>query len=267
MLAAKASLQKFRGKGDVTEELGRISKGILEEEKHGKGSLSELVTNSHNRKCVLLAFAMTSIQQLTGVLAIQSYAETVFQETKHILQPDIANIIYFVMYFLATLIALVMVDISGRRPLILISTVTVCITLFTNGTYLFLKNATDVDVTGFEYIQIIALLVFTVAFSIGLNNVPVLVSSEIFPSHIKGKAFCVINICFSFVSTIVIKYFGWANDNFGMYVPFFTYGACSLVGVVLIAIYLPETKQKTLEDIQMEMKSKKSKKEIANGVL
>uniref|UniRef100_A0A6P7F6V3 Facilitated trehalose transporter Tret1-like n=1 Tax=Diabrotica virgifera virgifera TaxID=50390 RepID=A0A6P7F6V3_DIAVI len=257
---AKESLQKFRGKGEVDDEIGRISKGIMEEEKYAKGGLKELFLKPQYRNCLFLALSMTSLQQLSGILGIQSYCQEVFQETSNIIDPKVANLIYYLLYFLATLVALVLIDISGRKPLVLFSSVVVCITLFTISAYSYIKNSTHIDLSGYEYIQIVAILVYICAYSIGLNCVPILVSSEIFPSHIKSKAFCVINLCYSVVSTSVVKYFSWSASTFSLAVPFFTFAIFSFASVIILSIFLPETKGKTLEDVQLQMRSNKLKK-------
>lgn len=255
---ATSSLQKFRGKGEVTEELGRISKGIEEEKKLGEGTFKELIFTTQNRNCLILALGLTAIQQLTGILAIQSYCESFFNDTSDILSANVGNLIYFVIYFLGTLIALFIIDITGRKPLALFSTVLICLTLLTDATFLYIKNSTNIDVKGFEYVQIVSILFYIAAYSIGINCVPILVSSEIFPSHIKGKAFCLINVCYSLVSSSVVQYFSW-SEAFGLEVPFYTFAVISFIGTVFIALYLPETKGKTLEDVQSQMKSLKKK--------
>ncbi|XP_057654473.1 facilitated trehalose transporter Tret1-like isoform X1 [Diorhabda carinulata] len=259
MSLATSSLQKFRGKGEITEELERISNGIEEENKLGKGTFYELVFTPQNRNCLILALAMTALQQLTGILAIQSYCDILFNETNDILSANVGNLIYFVIYFVGTSIALFVIDIFGRKPLVLFSTSIICVTLLTDATFLYIKSSTDVDVRGFDYVQIISILIYIAAFSIGLNCVPILVSSEIFPSHIKGKAFCLINVCFSLVSSGVVQFFSWSK-GFGLEVPFYTFAFVSLIGTIFLAVYLPETKGKTLEDVQSRMKNLRGKK-------
>lgn len=81
--------------------------------------------------------------------------------------------------------------------------------------------------------------------------------SEVFPTNIKAFALCIMQIFFGGIVTLVSKYFHWTNETFGMHVPFLTFAAFSILGAVFVSLVIPETKGKTLEDIQIELSSKK----------
>ncbi|CAH1155583.1 unnamed protein product [Phaedon cochleariae] len=254
-LAAEASLRKYRGKSDVVEEIDRITKSLMQNSDEGR--FIDLVRNKFHRKSLLLAMGLIIFQHLSGIMAIQSYCETVFIESSSFLNPTISNLIYFIVYFFATVLSQFLVDIFGRRLLLLSSTGLVIAMLLLNGTYLYIKNWTTIDTTSFDFLQLVAILIYILTFSIGLNTVPTLIASEIFTPNIKGVAFCVINICYSLISTVVIKFFIWSKDTFGMFVPFYIFAICSMLGMGFSAMFMPETKNKTLEKIQMEIRGQK----------
>lgn len=253
---ARRSLRKLRGKWDVSEEIKRIGKGIEEDGEEGK--IKDLIRNKTYRKCLLLSLLLTLTQHLSGILPIQSYAETLFIETKEFLNPGTANIIYYLIFFLASIASLVLADRAGRRPLVLFAAGTAAASQLANGVFLYIKTSTDIDTSKIDFLQLLFISTYTIAYCSGLHLTPVVITTEIFPSNMKGIALCVINIVFSFASTICIKLFAWFTTHFGVYVPFFLFSACAFVGFGLVFRFLPETKLKTMEEIQTELRGKKN---------
>lgn len=253
---AKKSLRKFRRRYDVNEEIERMTTGI--EEDGEEGNITELLRNKTYRKCFLLSLLLTLTQHLSGIMPIQSYAETLFIETKDFLSPSTANIIYYLIFFLSAIVSLNLADRTGRRPLVLFAAGIAALCLLSNGTFLYLKTAKKVDTTGLDFLQLLFISIYTTAYCSGLHLLPVIISTEIFPSNMKGLALCMINICFSFASTSCIKLFGWST-SFGIYVPFFLFSFCAMIGFLLLYKFLPETKSKTMEQIQIELRGSNRK--------
>ncbi|CAG9863753.1 unnamed protein product [Phyllotreta striolata] len=252
---ARKSLRKLRGKWNVTEEIDRIRKGIEEDGEQGK--IFDLITNKTYRKCLFISLLLTLTQHLSGIVPIQTYAETLFQDTKDFLDPSTTNIIYYLIFFLASIVSLVLADRAGRRPLVLFAAGTAALSQLANGIFLYLRTSS----TKLDFLQLLFISSYTVAYCSGLHLMPVVVTTEIFPSNMKGVALCVINIVFSIASSFCIKLFAWSKDNFGSYMPFFLFSICTFVGFSLLYKYLPETKLKTMEKIQEELRGKKNKNE------
>lgn len=111
----------------------------------------------------------------------------------------------------------------------------------------------------FEFVPIVALLCFVIIFSLGMQTIPLIMMGEIFPSNVKAFALCIMDIYYSVIVTIISKFFHWSKDNYGMHVPFFAFTVCCIIGLVFIIFAVPETKGKTLEDIQVELRGGKIK--------
>nr|XP_023024773.1 facilitated trehalose transporter Tret1-like [Leptinotarsa decemlineata] len=182
---AELSLRKLRGKQDIQEDLDRISKSILE---HGddKGKETDMLRKKHFRRCLWTVLTLSFTQYLSGNYAIQAYYETVFQNSETI-SSRVANCIYYVVFFIASIVSPLLVDISGRKPLILISTGLTTLTLFATGIFMYIKSSSNLD-TRFEYLQLLLFLVQAITYSAGLHTIPWLVASEIFPSNLVGTA-------------------------------------------------------------------------------
>lgn len=206
-----------------------------------------------NRKALFIVFGLRTVQQFSGTMAITFYAKSIFSESNH-LSSNVSTLIYFVIHLGVCFMSSAIVDKSGRRPLLIISIIGSAIALFLEGLYFFLHNCTEIDVASYGYLQIIALVGFVIMFSLGMQTIPILILCEMFPTNVKAFALCLADIYFSIIASLVSKFFQFMKDNFGMHVPFFAFTACCVVGLAFIVFCVPETKGKTLEDIQKDLK-------------
>ncbi|CAH1968363.1 unnamed protein product [Acanthoscelides obtectus] len=250
---ARKSLEIFRGTKDVDEELKRISEAVRQQNEV-KGSILDLFTVRSNRKGLLITLGLRGFQQLSGTTAIIFYCKTIFEESKDFISAGTATIIYFSVQLVLSALSSVIVDFAGRRPLLIISTTGTAITLLIQGVFLYFKICTDVDMSRYHFVPIVALLSFVIVFSVGLQTIPLLMMGEIFPTDVKAIALSLMDLYYSLIVTIISQFFHWTKEVYGLHVPFFTFFGCCLVGLLFIIFFVPETKGKTLEDIQAELK-------------
>jgi nitrate/nitrite transporter NarK len=76
--------------------------------------------------------------------------------------------------------------------------------------------------------------------------------SELFPNKYRGLAIGVIGFVNSFTSWTIQQVFPWELSNLGSSLTFLIYGLIAVFGVVMFMKYLPETKGKSLEEIELE---------------
>lgn len=74
--------------------------------------------------------------------------------------------------------------------------------------------------------------------------------SELFPTNVKAFALGLADVYFSIITSLVSKYFSDVSEAYGMHVPFYTFAVCCSLGLIFVILYVPETKGRTLEDIQ-----------------
>lgn len=261
---ARISLQILRGKQDVEKEFKRLSMAVKKQNENG-GKFLDLFRIASNRKAVFIVLGLRTVQQVCGIAAVTMYCKTIFIEANSFISPSIGAILYFVIQLVLSVISSILVDIFGRRPLLLLSTIGTFLTLCLNGTYLYIKNCTDIDVSGVTFVPVLALVLYIVIFSIGLQTIPLLLISEMFPTNVKAFAICLADIYFCFIASAVSKFFHFTTAQFGMHVPFYTFAVCAILGLFFIVFCVPETKGKTLEDIQDYLEEKCEKQRIKNS--
>ncbi|XP_063914995.1 facilitated trehalose transporter Tret1-like isoform X2 [Zophobas morio] len=255
---AKKSLQVLRGRDDVDNELSRVSKAVIAQTQN-TGKFLDLFTTKSNRKAVYIIMVLRGAQQFSGATAITFYTQSIFKEAGEDISSELATIIYYTVQFLLNILCNSIVDKAGRRPLLILSLLGSALALFVEGTYFFIKTQTTIDVAPFSFLSVISLIGFVVFFSSGMQSIPILMLGELFPANVKAFALCLADIYFCVIATVVSKFFQIVKDSFGIYVPFYAFTGSCLLGLVFIVLFVPETKGKSLEEIQVFLGGKVGK--------
>lgn len=179
------------------------------------------------------------------------------------------------------LVALLVVDRLGRRILLMSSAGTMGLCSLAMGYFFFLNVSVhpNVNVNGkinlgvlaclltaclllqsgdardrsLDWVPVLVSCVYMMGFSFGLGPVAWLYVGEIFPDRVKGMASSAANASNWLCAFLVTKFFPIVNETQGVHVSFWTFGACCLVGVLAVGLLFPETKGKTLDQIQDEL--------------
>lgn len=121
---------------------------------------------------------------------------------------------------------------------------------FTLGLYFYLQENKQ-DVSDIRWVPLVSLCGFIIIFSLGFGPIPWMLMAEIFPSKIKGTASslaCLFNWTCVF---IVTKLFPLFRVIFGSGITFWCFTVCSGLGIFFVLFMVPETKGKTLLEVQL----------------
>jgi SP family xylose:H+ symportor-like MFS transporter len=199
---------------------------------------------------VIIAGIMLSVfQQFVGINAVLYYAPLMFKNLgastdSALLQTVIvglANVIF-------TVVAILTVDRLGRKPLLIIGGVVMGVAMVTLG-FQFQANAVA---TG----PLISAVAYIAGFALSWGPVTWVLLSEMFPNSIKNKAMAIAvaaqwiaNLFVSWTFKILIGNSA-LNAMFNHGFPYWIYGIMSFLAAVFVYFYVPETKRRTLEEIQ-----------------
>ncbi|SDR20559.1 sugar porter family MFS transporter [Actinopolyspora saharensis] len=243
---ARHVLSRTRPPEHVESELTEIRDTVRAE---GHITYRELLGPRY-RRWISVGVVAAGSSQLVGVNAIIYYAPTIltdagFGDSGAIL----ASVGIGTLNVLFTIFALVFIDRLGRRPLILGGTAVIIAALAFIG-LLFTQPVQG----AVSVLLIAALIVYQSAFACSLGIAIWLVNSEIFPNSVRGKAgsFGIVSHwALNFlVSVSVLTLIGLFGGPSGV---FWLYGVLGLFGLIYLYRWLPETKNRTLEDIEAEL--------------
>ena len=100
---------------------------------------------------------------------------------------------------------------------------------------------------------LIGILGFVASFAISLGPVMWVLFSELFPNRLRGLAISFVGFVNSGVSFLVQFFFPWSIANLGNAISYAIFGICAVIGLVILIGMLPETKGKSLEEIEKEL--------------
>ena len=229
---------------EVEEELKEI-----EEEASSKGSLRDLLAPGV-RAMVLIGVVMAVAQQLIGVNTVIYYAPTILKLTglstssaiTQALSVGITNVIF-------TIVAVLILDKVGRRPLLIFGTIGCVIALAALGIF-FASSTLKHDAPG---IALVCLIVYIGSFAVGLGPVFWLMISEIFPLKVRSAAMSVSTVANWAANFFVGTFFLTLTGAITIQGTFWLYGGFGVAAIIFFIFRLPETKGRSLEEISEEI--------------
>lgn len=254
---AEQSLRRLRD-GDVRNELKEIEYNI-QEDMRNKGSWGDLFIDPSNRKTLWIILGIFTIQQWCGSAAVVAYAQNFFSNTRSGLHAHEQSIILGCVQVITATTSFLLVDKLGRKPLLLVSSLGVALMNALIGAYFVLSNEIGPTVTDYiSWLPLMAILVYIIAYAIGLSTVPYVITAEMFPANVKSLASCFAHIYTGVSMFAVQKLYQVVADSIGIQYVFIGFSVFSSIGLVFILIALPETKGKSFASIQAQLKRRKS---------
>ena len=299
---AKAVLVNIYGHERGELEIKSIEENSTAEENISKLKIQDLFKPSL-RFILIVGLIVGILQQITGINAVYFYATSIFKQTG--IGSDAAfssGVLLSTISLIFTFVAIYLIDRMGRRPLLLVGTAGISVSLlicaygFNQATY----QLNEKDINQFEFLNseklisvvdkvytsdvdfkndiksilgtnmygkndgaileaaskinstliLIGILGFIACFAFSLGPVMWVLLSELFPLKYRGLAIGTIAFVNSFISSIVQLIFPWELSNLGSSTTFLIYGIFAFFGLVFIVSKVPETKGKSLEELE-----------------
>ena len=224
--------------------------GIRSTVEKAKGvGVSDLVS-PRIRPLLVVGLGLALFQQFVGVNTVIYYAPTILQQTglkadsaiTQALAVGITNVIF-------TIVAVLLLDRIGRRPLLITGTCVLTGSLALLAVYFGVHSLQ----TSVPWLALIALVVYIAGFAIGLGPVFWLMISEIFPQGLRSKAMSVATTGNWAANLLISVTFLTLTNAITRTGTFALYTAIGLLAIGFFVKKVPETKGRTLEDIQTEL--------------
>ncbi|XP_069154025.1 sugar-porter family protein 5 isoform X2 [Solanum lycopersicum] len=245
----EASLQRLRGENaDISTEAAEIKDFTETVQQHSGSTFMDLFSWKYARPLIIVVGLMALVQ-LGGTNAITSFASSIFRAAG--CSADSASQVMAVLQLPFAVASIILTEKAGRRLLMLVTSAGTCLgCLLVALGFLFKGYHSSAELT--SSMVYTGILLFSVSFTVGMGGTPWIIMSEILPINIKGSAGSLTALINCFTSWIVSYAFNFlfewnAAGTFFLFAFF-----CGSV-VVFVAMLVPETKGRTLEEIQASM--------------
>lgn len=221
--------------------------------KHGETIPWKELFRGLNGKILFLGILLAAFQQITGINAVINYAPGILRESGIGGDTALLQSVYVgIVNLLFTVVAVWLVDRLGRKKILIGGCAGLVVSLAILA-YEFMLPETD------NIVVLTALLMYIAFFALSLSPLMFVVTSEIYPSSIRGSAMAVSTGVSWVCAFIVVQLFPVLLQSWGGAVVFAVFGLLCLAAMVYIWGFIPETKGKSLEEIENYMKTRYGK--------
>jgi SP family galactose:H+ symporter-like MFS transporter len=253
---ARKILARARTSSDVGPEITEIQKSMKQQ---GVGGMKGLFEPSL-RMPMIVGLGLAVFQQITGINTVIYYAPTIFKFAgitatgPAILAGAGLTMVMWVFHVLA----IFLLDRVGRRPLLLVGVAGQIIGLAILGAAFQFPQLASFK----SYVAIGGLVTYVACFAFGLGPIFWLLISEIYPLKIRGAAMSAVTVTNWALNLVVAVSFLTLVGVLGQAGTFWLYGAIAVGAWIFFYLLVPETKGKTLEQIEAHWRSGKQPREL-----
>ncbi|XP_052191715.1 sugar transporter ERD6-like 5 [Diospyros lotus] len=247
----ETTLKRLRGKNvDISQEAAEIRNFVKNLQQLSESSFLDLFQRKYARS-LIVGVGLMLLAQLGGFTGISFYASSVFEAAG--LSSSIGTTSIAIIQIPFALIGVLLMDKVGRRPLLLVTAACAFLGSFLAG-LAFLLQDFGLGKESTVILVLSGILVYYASYSLGMSGIPFVIMSEIFPMNIKGSAGSLV-IFVNWTSNWIVSYsfnflFDWSRAGL-----FFIFASICGSIVFFSLKMVPETKKRTLEEIQASIVS------------
>lgn len=248
--SALVVVKKLRNASSIEKEIEVIKEEVM---RNSKGNALDLFRSKSSRKAFAIVNCVMLFQQLSGITIILSYTQTIFEATGSSLPAEVNSIIDGVIQLAGSFITPVFIDRWGRKMLLIISAIGMCLSEILLGSYFYLQDNSNVSVASISWLPTVSLVSYVIMFNFGFSMIPWALIGEVFNVRVKAIASSLTtSICYGF-SFVLLFFFGSIRNSIGMGMLFLIMAAVCFLAAIFSYTCVPETKGKSFQEIQDQL--------------
>ncbi|GKQ41512.1 sugar porter family MFS transporter [Streptomyces sp. A012304] len=249
-------LKQVRSQQRAEAELAEVSALAVKEEREKLGGWQDMKSTPWLRKLMFVGFGIAIVQQITGVNTIMYYGTEILKDAGFTSDSALtANIANGVISVLATFVGIWLLGRVNRRPMLMTGQIGTTAALLLIGVFSLALPSGD----GRAY-AVLAMTVTFLAFQQGaISPVTWLMLSEIFPMRMRGFGMGVAAVVLWLTNFVIGLVFPSLVDGIGISNTFFLFVVAGVFSLTFVKLYVPETKGRSLETLEAELRARFSK--------
>lgn len=250
---AERTLKRLRGStSNISVELKVIQNDLADA--HKKSAKFTDIFSRANLRAVVAVFGVLAFQQLSGINAIVFYTVNIFNAAGTELSPFLAAIIINLIQVLVSYVSILVIEKANRKFYLMFSSAGMMLCLVSVGVFFHFKTL-HIDTSHIALLPLGSTIVYMACFSFGYGPVPWMLLGEMFSSEIKGIATGIAILVNWSLAFIVTLSFPIMNSSLGEHITFYIFSGVMGLGTIFVYLLVPETRGKTLAQIQEELNS------------
>ncbi|CAH0403102.1 unnamed protein product [Chilo suppressalis] len=199
------------------------------------------------RSGFLRALLVNTSQSGNGTFAIMTYGWVILSSSKISIDPDLQTLVVPILMIFGSMVSLVFVQKFGRKVIIVSMQILIAVAMTCMGVVLMLQHS------GFSppgWVLLLSVAISVWAYAAGVVSIFYVIVSEMFSFQVRSKIMGILVSYSWFVSSLQLIVFVPISEMFGMHTMFFIYAGVNVFGGVGALLLMPETKDKTVEEIE-----------------
>lgn len=210
------------------------------------------------KKGIFIGIILISVNQLSGLFAFLNYTADIFIEAGSEINPNLSAVIVGSLLFIGSLISLTLVDRFSRKLLYSVTTVGNIVGLLAMSIHSYFK-ASNIDSAVFKFIPVASLSLVIFAASIGRLPLTYIMMAEIMPQNIRSIGVSICTTCNWILAFVLLRFFSTIVGVLQFHNCMLLFCCSALFGMIFVILYVPESKNRSFEEIENSLIRKKSK--------
>lgn len=257
-LVSEKNLKWLLGKADVSEEISEMVAESKHDHESKKYTLMSLLRDRNLLAPLMVAVCLQLAQQFSGINAIFFYSSSIYRNAG-VPQGNIefANLGTCAINFIMTLFVIPMMDRAGRRPLLLVPIALMAVSM----AVITLALNLQFKYVWLNYVSVTCVICYVTLFAVGLGPIPCMITSELFRQGPRAMACSLAGLANWSANTLVAMSFESIQELTKEYV-FVMFFVIMIVSWIFVYFKVPETKNKTFDQIAAQFTKHKTSKII-----
>jgi len=270
--ASALSAKWFNLEGFEIESAADVSSGdhkkeipaSLEHTSSEKTQGSEKQVNSDSQRFLsrgvlhplCLSLVLMIVQNFSGVNVLIFKTVEIFTAVGSSIDDYVATITVGVVQLISTAGSVILVDKTGRRPLLMTSSLVMCASMSTLGACFYVQDDEGRLPDGLGWLPLVAIILAFVGYSAGFGSVPYLIMGEIFPARVCNACSSIASAVNLFCLFSLLRFFSVMADYLTFHGVFWLYSCVCFAGFWFVFLLLPETKGRSKAEIEAVFQNK-----------
>ncbi|XP_072389172.1 facilitated trehalose transporter Tret1-2 homolog [Diabrotica undecimpunctata] len=249
-IRALESLRRNRSHREIETEYLSLQKTVESDLKRKNLSIVDLFKARAGVKAFFISITLCIGQQASGISIIIAFLGLIFNETGANISGNNVGIIVGSAQMLTYVVAAYVIEKLGQRSLLLFSSFGCSVFMFAMGISFYFKHINISFIAEIRWLPVLFVILFIICYGLGLGPIPICIIGELFPHDFRSIGTALVLVLDGILITIINFCFPLLSEAFGTFSCMIAHSVVSLLAFIVLYLLLPETKGKTLNEIQ-----------------